>query len=145
MYDPSLIGEIRWRGHRIALDPERLHVDLLQVCRPVRHAKDPLLERWEAVLARKLDGPAIFNTAGESVRTFRQVDDRAHDFESKIDNLAAGNVVAVQIGNHQDWPSILIACFRREVVVLPLEQSITDQQRDAALRVCRAAGVVAAG
>ena len=107
--------------------------------------KDPLLERWEAVLARKLDAPAIFNTAGESVRTFRQVDDRAHDFESKIDNLAAGNVVAVQIGNHEDWPSILIACFQREVVVLPLEQSITDQQRDAALRVCRAAGVVAAG
>src|SRR5438128_11082093 len=106
--------------------------------------KDLLLERWEAVLARKLDAPAIFNTAGESVRTFRQVDDRAHDFESKIDNLAAGNVVAVQIGNHEDWPSILIACFQREVVVLPLEQSITYQQRDAAFNVCGASGLVQA-
>jgi long-chain acyl-CoA synthetase len=106
--------------------------------------KDVLLERWEAVLAQKPDGPAIFNTAGQSVRTFRQVDDRANDFESKIDNLAAGNVLAVQIGNHQDWPSILIACLRRQVVVLPLEQSITDQQRDAAVKVCNASGVVAA-
>src|SRR5260370_7423351 len=104
--------------------------------------KDPLLERWEAVLAQKGDAPAIFNTGGESVRTFRQVDDRAHDFESKIDNLAAGNVVAVQIGNHQDWPSILIACLRREVVVLPLDQPITDQQRDPALNVCRAPHLV---
>src|SRR5438132_13405883 len=99
--------------------------------------KDVLLERWEAVIAQRPAATAIFNTGGESVRTFRQVDDRAHDFESKIDNLAAGNVVAVQIGNHQDWPSILIACFRREVVVLLLEQSMTYQQRVASLRVLR--------
>src|SRR5438445_13732741 len=94
--------------------------------------KDLLLERWEAVLAQKLDAPAIFNTGGESVRTFRQVDDRAHDFESKIDKLAAGNVAAVQIGNHQDWPPILIACFRGELVGLPLQQSIIDQPAHAA-------------
>src|SRR5438270_6199212 len=106
--------------------------------------EDVLLKRWEAVLAQKQDAPAIFNTGTECVRTFRQVDDRAHDFESKIDNLAGGNVLAVQIGNHQDWPSILIACLRHEVVVLPLEQSITDQQRDAALKVCRASGLVQA-
>jgi len=56
----------------------------------------------------------------------------------------AGSVIAIQIGNHEDWPSILIACLRRRLVVLPLEQSISDQQRDAALDVCRARAVVSA-
>src|ERR1700730_17531244 len=104
--------------------------------------KDALLEKWEATLAQKGDAPAIFNTSGKIARTFRQIDQRARDFESKIDNLKGGSVVAVQIGNHEDWPSILIACLRRTVVVLPLEQSIADQQRDAALKVCGANAIV---
>jgi long-chain acyl-CoA synthetase len=106
--------------------------------------KDALLQRWEAILARKGDAPAIFNTHAEVEQTFRQIDERAHDFESKIDKFAAGSVIAVQIGNHEDWPSILIACLSRGIVVLPLEQSISDQQRDAALKICNASAVVSA-
>jgi long-chain acyl-CoA synthetase len=105
---------------------------------------DVLLERWVEILARRGDAPAIHNTKGEVVRSFRQIDKAARDFETKIDNIPAGYVLAVQIGNHEDWPAILIACLRRGVVILPLEQSISDQQRDAALKVCRASSVVAA-
>ena len=104
--------------------------------------KDALLERWEAILARKADAPAIFNAHAEGERTFRQIDQRAHDFESKIDSFGAGSVIAVQIGNHQDWPSILIACLSHGIVVLPLEQSISEQQRDAALKICRVSGII---
>lgn len=104
--------------------------------------KDALLERWEAILARKADAPAIFNAHAEGERTFRQIDQRAHDFESKIDSFGAGSVIAVQIGNHQDWPSILIACLSRRIVVLPLEQSVSEQQRDAALKICRVSGII---
>ena len=107
-------------------------------------AKDGLLERWETILARKGDAPAIFNTRGQINRTFRAIDEYARKFESKIDRFAAGSVIAVQIGNHEDWPSILIACLRRGMIVLPLEQSISDHQRDAALKICNASGVVAA-
>src|SRR5213082_1118148 len=106
---------------------------------------DTLLERWQSIVAQKGDAPAIFNTRADVARTFRQVDERASDFESKIDNFDAGSVVAIQIGNHEDWPSILIACLRRGVVVLPLEQSISDQQRDAALKTCKVSGIAAAG
>ena len=105
---------------------------------------DTLLERWQSIVAQKGDAPAIFNTRADVARTFRQVDERASDFESKIDNFKAGSVIAVQIGNHEDWPSILIACLRRGVVVMPLEQSISDQQRDAALKICHACAVVSA-
>jgi long-chain acyl-CoA synthetase len=104
--------------------------------------KDKLPERWEAILAQKGDAPAILNTRGEVVCSFKQIEDRARDFESKVDGFEPGDVLAVQIGNHENWPSILIACSRRQVVVLPLEQSIADQQRDAALKVCHASAIV---
>ena len=105
-------------------------------------ATDGLLERWETILARKGDAPAIFNTRGQINRTFRAIDEYACKFESKIDSFAAGSVIAVQIGNHEDWPSILIACLRRGMIVLPLEQSMSDQQRDAAAKICRASGII---
>ncbi len=105
-------------------------------------ATDGLLKRWEAILARKGDAPAIFNTRGQINRTFRAIDEYACKFESKIDSFAAGTVIAVQIGNHEDWPSILIACLRRGMIVLPLEQSMSDQQRDAAAKICRASGII---
>jgi len=105
-------------------------------------ATDGLLKRWEAILARKGDAPAIFNNRGQINRTFRAIDEYACKFESKIDSFAAGSVIAVQIGNHEDWPSILIACLRRGMIVLPLEQSMSDQQRDAAAKICRASGII---
>src|SRR5437016_14002256 len=98
---------------------------------------DGLLRRWEAIVSQKRDAPAIFNSRGRLAFTFRGIDERARDFESKIESFDAGSVVAIHIGNHEDWPSILIACLRRGVVVLPLEQSISDQQRDAALKTCK--------
>ena len=104
--------------------------------------KDVLLQRWEAILAQKGDEPAIFNTHGQVDRTFGGIDERARGFEPKIDKFADGSVIAVQIGNHEDSPSIFIACLRRGIVVLPLEQSISDQQRDAALKVCRVTGII---
>ena len=104
--------------------------------------KDVLLQRWEAILAQKGDEPAIFNTRGQVDRTFRGIDERARGFEPKIDKFADGSVIAVQIGNHEDAPSIFIACLRRGIVVLPLEQSMSDQQRDAALKVCRVTGII---
>src|SRR5438874_739766 len=104
-------------------------------------ATDGLLERWETILARKGDAPAIFNTRGQINRTFRAIDEYACKFESKIDSFAAGSVIAVQIGNHEDWPSILVACLRRGMIVLPLEQSMSDQQREEAAKIWRASGI----
>jgi long-chain acyl-CoA synthetase len=107
--------------------------------------RDVLLERWEEILAQKGDSPAILNARGEVVYTFGQIEERARDLESTIDNFNSGTVLAVQIGNHEDWPAILIACLRRGVAVLPLEQSVNESRRDATLKICLAAGVVATG
>jgi long-chain acyl-CoA synthetase len=103
-----------------------------------------LLQGWEKTLARKRDAPAIFATSGEVLRTFGDVEQRARDLLRSLDVSPDGNVLAVQIGNHEDWPSIFIACLRRHLVVLPLEQSISEQQRDDALEICNVKALVSA-
>ena len=105
---------------------------------------DPLLVAWEKTLSRKGDQPAIFNPTGQIARTFRQIEERARQFDAKIERFRAGEVIAVQIGNHENWPSIFVACLRRHLVVVPVEQSISDEQRDTALQICRASAVVSA-
>jgi len=93
---------------------------------------DALLAAWEETLARKGEAPAVFDTNGEVQRTFRDIEGRARQLESEI----VGPVYPIDIGNHPDWPSHLLAALRRRVVALPLESSITAQQRESALRIC---------
>jgi acyl-CoA synthetase (AMP-forming)/AMP-acid ligase II len=107
-------------------------------------SEDPLLAAWEETLSQKNDQPAILGSTGQIARTFRQIEERARQFEAKIEPFDAGEAVAVQIGNHEDWPSIFIACLRKRLVVLPLDESISKQQRAAALDICGASAVVSA-
>src|SRR5438477_7876122 len=97
---------------------------------------DPLLAAWDETLARKGDAPAIFNTSGEVLRTFHGIEQRARAFQPKVHLCRPGQVNAIDIGNRPDWPSLLLACLRRQLVVLPLEDSMTPPQREAALRIC---------
>ena len=92
---------------------------------------DALLAAWEETLARKGDAPAVFGTKGEVQRTFREVEIRARELTDEI----SGPVHLIDIGNQPDWPSHLVAALRRRVVALPLESSITPQQRENALRL----------
>lgn len=105
---------------------------------------DPLLIAWEKTLAEKGDAPAILAATGEVSRTFNDIEQQGRELAGKIDMFKAGDVVAIQIGNHADWPSLLLACLRKGLVVLPLEQSISERERDAALEICKASAVVAA-
>ena len=105
---------------------------------------DPLLDAWRQMLSRARLAPAILDTKGGVLRNFADIEEHAREFELRLEPFDTGSVVAVQIGNHEDWPSILIACLRRRLVVLPLEKSISDQQRDAALELCKATAVVSA-
>jgi long-chain acyl-CoA synthetase len=96
---------------------------------------DALLAAWEKTLAQKRDAAAIFDTRGEVLRTFADVEARARNLEGKI----SGRIYPIDLGNHPDWPSHLLAALRRRVVALPLESTITPQQREAALRLCQGA------
>ena len=113
---------------------------------------DRLVEAWEdtlrardgRALEREGEAPAaIFNTRGEVLRTFAQIEGEACDFEQTLlREFQPGQVIAIQIGNHAAWPALLLACLRRQLVALPLERTVTERERDAALRICRAAAAV---
>src|SRR5207249_375488 len=113
-------------------------------CAQGMKSTDPLLDGWEQTLRRAKDRPAILDTYGQVLRKFAEIEERACEFERKLEKFSPGSVIAIQIGNHEDWPSILITCLRRHLVVLPLEQSMNDQQRDAAVELCKASAVVSA-
>lgn len=102
---------------------------------------DPLLAEWEKTVARKGDAAAILDTRGEVLRTFAGIENQARGFHSQMDACIPGQVHAIEIGNHPNWPARLLACLRRRVVILPLDESLTADQRAAALQICHAPGV----
>jgi long-chain acyl-CoA synthetase len=110
----------------------------------MKHHDDPLLPAWQTTISRKGKDAAIFDSNGRISRSFQDIEKHALAFEAKMDTFPPGTVVAVQIGNHKDWPAIFIACLRKQLVVLPLDQSMGEQQRDAALETCRASALVSA-
>jgi long-chain acyl-CoA synthetase len=130
--DECLLSSSKWSAESIR---ERR---FLQAMKP----GDPLLVAWQKTVSHKSDDAAVLDSAGKIARSFDEIEQQARLFEKKIDALPSGAVVAVQIGNHEDWPSILIACLRRQLIVLPLDESIGEQQRTAALEICRASALV---
>ena len=65
-------------------------------------SSDPLLTAWSETFSQKGDASAIFATDGKIVRTFREVEESAREFQATIDIFPQHSVVAIQIGNHED-------------------------------------------
>jgi len=108
----------------------------------MRTTEDSLLAAWGETLGGAGDRPAIFDTRGRVLRTFRQLEDRASQLEQRLLPFEAGSVVAIQIGNHPDWPPLLLACVRRGLVVLPLERTMSQYERHSALATCRCCSAI---
>lgn len=106
---------------------------------------DALLAAWSEVLRRYADVPAIFETSGTVGRRFREIEEEAACFENELlTGLEGGGVVGIQTGNHVAWPALLLACLRRELVVLPLESTIGERDRAAAIQICHLCAVITA-
>ncbi len=105
---------------------------------------DPLVERWTATRARNSSRPALLDPTGRILRTFSDIEHQARDLEERWSHLPAGTALAVQIGNHPSWPSVLLAGLRCGLVLLPLETTITERERTAALELCRTRALVTA-
>ena len=106
--------------------------------------EDAILTAWERTCANNRDRAAIFDSRRKVARTFLEIEDRARQLADELEGIAPGQVLAIQIGNHPDWPSLFLACLRKRVVVLPLEQTISDEQRASAFQLCHVAAVVVA-
>lgn len=104
---------------------------------------DSLLASWRETLQRRADDAAIFSTTGTVLRTFADIEAEAAGFaRERLQEFEAGSVVGIQLGNHRAWAAVLLACLRQRLVALPLEQTMSNYEREAALGVCRAAALV---
>ena len=99
---------------------------------------DPLLRAWEATLARKSALSAISDPSGKIERTFGEIETRAHFFQEKMQDRPRGDIYPIELGNDPDWPSVFLACLRQGLVALPLDESTTAPQRQAAIEHCSA-------
>ena len=104
---------------------------------------DPLLAAWEATRARGGAEPAILDTRRQILSRFQDIEEWSRRYDG-LAGFEAGEIVAVQVGNHPAWPALFLACLRRGIVILPLERAMSEQERSAALRTCRAAGLIVA-
>ncbi len=106
-------------------------------------AEDPLLAAWGATLGRRAGAPAVFDTQGRVLCRFGDVEELSRAYATgALRALRAGEIIAVQIGNHAHWPALLLACLGRGIVVLPLERTMSDQERASALQTCRATALI---
>src|SRR5215211_7297330 len=105
---------------------------------------DPLVCAWRETLEARREDAAILARDGKVLRTFQAIEDEAAEFaeSASFASLPPGAVVAIQIGNHPAWPGLLLACLRRKLVALPLEATMSEHGRTAALDLCRAAALV---
>src|SRR6476619_6940447 len=85
--------------------------------------------------------PAIFNASGRMLRTFLEIGLESVKIAKLFDRIPPHSVVAVQIGNSERWPELLLALWRRKLIPLPLgEMNATELA--ITLGTCRATALV---
>ncbi len=106
---------------------------------------DALLQAWEKILRARTQDAAVLDPSGKVLRSFAGIEAEARGFVAGIlRDFRAGEVIAIQAGNHAAWPALLLACLRKNLVALPLERTMGERERDVALEICHAAALVAA-
>ncbi|HEX4666313.1 MAG TPA: class I adenylate-forming enzyme family protein [Chthoniobacterales bacterium] len=107
---------------------------------------DPLLAAWHKTLARRRAEGAIFDTHRRVLFRFGEIEELSRHYEEEngcgLAEFEQGEIIALQIGNHAHWPALFLAALRREIVVLPIEQTVSERERASASKTCRAAGLM---
>lgn len=101
-------------------------------------ANDALLGAWQATLARRRADVAMLGIDGQPLRSFAEIEAEAEQIRAEKLADAAGEVVAIQLGNDASWPAAFLACLRAGATALPLETTISNAERERALAICRA-------
>ncbi len=110
----------------------------------VLKSRDPLLAAWEETVGRRSGEVAILDPSGQNRFRFEEIESLSRRYEEGLlAKLEPGQILAIQLGNHAHWPALFLGCLRRGIVVLPLERTMSPQERASALQTCRASGLIA--
>ena len=111
---------------------------------PSQVSENALLTAWKLTLERRAQERAIFSAAGETVRTFAEIEREAGEWEERLAPFEAGFAVGVQIGNSASWPAVLLALLRRRLVPVPIGGHVEGNELELVMRTTGAAGLVVA-
>jgi acyl-CoA synthetase (AMP-forming)/AMP-acid ligase II len=103
--------------------------------------ENPILAAWQDTLARFGQAPAIFSPTGAVLRSFMQIGLESLKIARTLEHIPPRSVVAVQIGNSELWPELLLALWRHELIPLPLGE-MGPTELAYTLGICRAAALV---
>ena len=103
---------------------------------------NPILAAWQTTLTGRREASAIFSADGGVQRTFPDIEREACAFETMMEGLRPGAVVAVQLGNDARFPALLLALWRRGLIPVPLDRSLEKEGLTASLDVCCAAALI---
>jgi acyl-CoA synthetase (AMP-forming)/AMP-acid ligase II len=102
---------------------------------------NPILAAWHKTLARFGQSPAIYAPTGAVLRSFVQIGLEALKIGRTLERIPPRSVVAVQIGNSELWPELLLALWRRELIPMPVGE-MGQTELAYTLGACRAAALM---
>lgn len=82
------------------------------------------------------------DAGGRALRTFAGIESAAQQVARRWADIPPGAVVALQLGNSECWPEVLLALWRRRLIPLPLAESLEATERAATLAMSGAVAVV---
>lgn len=104
--------------------------------------ENALLTAWKSTLGRRGTAAAILHPGGATLRTFVGIELEALKVARMFGRIPAGSVVAVQLGNSEVWPEVLLALWRRKLVPMPLADDVSEADMAVTLGTIRAAALV---
>jgi long-chain acyl-CoA synthetase len=100
------------------------------------HQNNPILTRWEQIASTKRQEPAVFSPEGSVLRTFAAIEEEARRWTDRLTETPSGQVVSLQVGNCAEWPAILLAVWRSDRTVLPMEREMPHGRRERIEELC---------
>ena len=104
--------------------------------------ENALLNAWWATLGWRGNAPAILDPRGEMLRTFFEIEIEALKIVRMLDRIPPGSTVAVQLGNGERWPEVLLALWRRGLVPMPLGDHLDATEMAVTLGTLRTAALI---
>ncbi len=102
---------------------------------PCNHENNPILTRWEQIASAKKREPAVLAPEGNVLRTFAALEEEACRWADQIIDHP-GRAVCLQTGNCAAWPALLLAVWRTDRALVPMESEMPSLSRDRIEKLC---------
>ena len=99
---------------------------------------NPILSCWEEVFSSRKREAAVVAADGTVLRTFSSIEEEAQRWGERLARVNSPGAVCLQIGNRAEWPAIVIAIWRSNRTLLPLELEMSEERRHQIERSCGA-------